>query len=454
MAEQTDVVVVGLGVGGEMVGGRLARAGLSVVGIDSGLVGGECPYWGCVPSKMMLRAANLLAEARRVEGVAGSASVHPSWQPVADRLRAATGGWDDAAAVERFTDAGGSFVRGQGRLVGPGRVRVAGGAEYHASRAVVLATGATPVIPPVEGLAGTPYWTNRDAIEADSLPESLLVLGGGAVGLELAQVFARFGVPVTVLEAGDRLAGIEEPESSALLAETLADDGVTIHTSARVQRVAHGPAGFELEFGQGQRVAGQRLLVSTGRRADLAAVGVDSVGLDPAAATIEVDGRMRAGERLWAVGDITGHGMFTHVATYQAGIAVRDILGEPGPPADYRALPRVTFTDPEIGAVGMTEAQAREQGVRVVVGTAQIPQTARGWIHLTGNQGFLKLVADADQQVLVGATSAGPTGGEVLSALAVAIQAQVPVRTLRHMIYAYPTFHRGIGDALAELDLE
>jgi pyruvate/2-oxoglutarate dehydrogenase complex dihydrolipoamide dehydrogenase (E3) component len=164
-----------------------------------------------------------------------------------------------------------------------------------------------------------------------------------------------------------------------------------------------------------------------------------------------VDERIRAGDNLWAVGDVTGRGAFTHVAMYQAGIAVRDILGQSGPPADYRALPRVTFTDPEIGAVGYTEAQARADGVRVQVGVAQVPSSARGWIHKAGNDGFIKLVADVDRGVLVGATSAGPAGGEVLGSLAVAVHGEVPIDRLRHMIYAYPTFHRGIEDALRAL---
>jgi pyruvate/2-oxoglutarate dehydrogenase complex dihydrolipoamide dehydrogenase (E3) component len=452
VTEEVDVVVVGLGVGGEIVGGKLAEAGLSVVGVEAGLVGGECPYWGCIPSKMMIRAANLLAEARRVDELAGTASVQPSWRPVADRVREATAGWDDTAAVARFTDAGGRFVRGRGRLAGPSRVEVDDRTAFQASRAVVLAGGTRPVVPPIDGLADTPYWTNRDLIEAAELPESLLVLGGGAIGMELAQVYARYGVRVSVVEVKDRLVSVEEPESSAVLQQVLRADGVTIHTSAQVQRVSYRDNQFALDLGDDQRLTGQRLLVSTGRRADLSALGVGTLGLDPSAPAIEVDDRMRAGDRLWAVGDITGRGLFTHVATYQAEIAVRDILGQPGPAADYRALPRVTFTDPEIGAVGMTEAQARDSDRRVAVGSTELPTTARGWIHAAGNDGFIKLVADADRGVLVGATAAGPAGGEVLGALVVAVAAEVPVATLRHLIYAYPTFHRGISDALRDLD--
>jgi pyruvate/2-oxoglutarate dehydrogenase complex dihydrolipoamide dehydrogenase (E3) component len=451
MTEQVDVVVVGLGPGGEEVAGRLAEAGLSVVGVEGRLVGGECPYWGCVPSKMMIRAANLLAEARRIPGMAGRSTVAPDWAPVAARIRdEATDDWDDKIAVDRLIGKGGRFVRGWGRLAGPGRVAV-GDDVFEARRGVVLGTGTSAAIPPLDGLAGTPYWTNREAIETASLPASLLVLGGGAVGLELAQVFARFGVAVTVVEALPRLLSVEEPESSALAEQTLAADGVTVVAGAVVQRVDHDGDRFTLTLAGGAGHSAQRLLVATGRRADLATLGVDTVGLDPTARAVDVDERVRAGEKLWAVGDVTGRGAFTHVAMYQAGIAVGDILGESGPPADYRALPRVTFTDPEIGAVGYTEAQARADGVRVQVGVAQVPSSARGWIHKAGNDGFIKLVADVDRGVLVGATSAGPAGGEVLGSLAVAVHGEVPIDRLRHMIYAYPTFHRGIEDALRAL---
>jgi pyruvate/2-oxoglutarate dehydrogenase complex dihydrolipoamide dehydrogenase (E3) component len=451
MTEHVDAVVVGMGPGGEEVAGRLAEAGLSVVGVEAKLLGGECPYWGCVPSKMMIRAADVLAEARRVDGMAGHAEVSPDWAPVAARIRdEATDDWNDQVAVDRFVGKGGRFVRGRGRLAGPGRVAV-GDQIFAASRAVVVATGTEPAVPPVEGLSGTPYWTNRDAVEAKTLPTSLIVLGGGAVGLELAQVYARFGVEVTVVEALDRLLAMEEPESSALAAEALTRDGITIHTAAKASRVRYGGDRFTLSLDGGGDLTAESLLVATGRRADLAALGVDTVGLEPTAKAIAVDERMRAGERLWAIGDVTGKGAFTHVAMYHAGIAVRDILGEDGPPADYRALPRVTFTDPEIGAVGLTEAQARDRGLAVAVGVARVPSSARGWIHKAGNDGFIKLVADTDRGVLVGATSAGPTGGEVLAALAVAVHGEVPVDRLYHMIYAYPTFHRAIEDALRNL---
>ncbi|NDL60684.1 dihydrolipoyl dehydrogenase family protein [Phytoactinopolyspora mesophila] len=450
MSEQADVVVVGMGVGGESVAGSLADAGLDVVAVEGQLVGGECPYWGCIPSKMMIRAADLLAEARRIDGMAGHSHVTPDFAVVAARIREeATTDWNDQIAADRFTDKGGRLVRGWGRLAGPGRVEV-DGTTYEARRGVVLGTGTKPVVPPIDGLADTPYWTNREALETKERPGSLLVLGGGAIGLELAQAFARFGSRVTVVEAADRLLAMEEPEASEVVQSALEADGISIHTSNGVERVRHGDQ-FTVTLADGTDLAVDRLLVSVGRRADLSTLGVDSVGLDPSARAIAVDDWMRAGDKLWAVGDVTGLGAFTHVATYQAGIVTRDILGQIGPPADYRALSRVTFTDPEIGAVGLTEAQARANGLNVQVGTAQVPSTARGWIHKAGNDGVIKLISDADQGVLVGGTSAGPNGGEVLGALAVAVHGRVPVERLRHMIYAYPTFHRGIEDALRDL---
>ncbi|MDG4827823.1 NAD(P)/FAD-dependent oxidoreductase [Solwaraspora sp. WMMD1047] len=451
--ERVDVVVVGLGVGGEEVAGRLAEAGLAVVGVEHNLVGGECPYWGCIPSKMMIRAGNALAEARRVDDLAGRARVEPDWTPVATRIReVATADWDDTAAVERFTGKGGRFVRGTGTLDGPGRVRV-GDAVFEASRAVVLGTGTAAVVPPIDGLADTPYWTNREAIEAKELPGSLVILGAGAIGLELAQVFARFGCRVTIVEPGDRVLAVEEPESSELAAAALRSDGVEIRCGVRANRVEYGDGGFTVHLTGGEPAHGDRLLVATGRSARLGGLGLASVGVDADQRFLGVDDRLRVAgaDGLWAVGDVTGKGPFTHTAMYQAGIAVRDILGEPGPPADYHALPRVTFTDPEIGAVGLTERQARERGIPVRTGHTTLSSSSRGFIHGPGNAGFIKVVADADRGVLVGATSAGPSGGEVLGALAVAVQAGVPVETLRHTMYAYPTFHRAIGDAVRDL---
>jgi pyruvate/2-oxoglutarate dehydrogenase complex dihydrolipoamide dehydrogenase (E3) component len=448
---EVDVVVIGMGPGGEEVAGRLAEAGLSVVGVERELVGGECPYWGCVPSKMMIRGSNLVAETRRADGYAGRSSIKPDLAPVARRIRAeATDDWDDTVAADRFAGKGGRLVRGSAYLDGPGRV-VVGDDTFVAARAVVVASGSEPVVPPIEGLAGTRFWTNREAISATATPESLVVLGGGAIGVELAQMFARYGSAVTVVEAADRVLPPEEPEASEVVAEALAEDGTSVRTGAKAVHVARDDGVAVVRLEDGTSVSGAELLVCVGRRARVAELRVDTVGLDPQGRAVQVDERMRAGDRLWAVGDVTGVGAFTHLAMYQAGIAIRDILGEDGPTADYTGLARVTFTDPEVGSVGLTEQAARDKGITVRVGRAAVPSSARGWIHGPGNPGVIKLVADDDAGVLVGATSAGPWGGEVLSMLTLAVHARVPVATLRTMIYAYPTFHRGVLDALTDL---
>ena len=453
--EETDIVVIGMGPGGEDAAGRLAEAGLHVTGVEAKLVGGECPYWGCVPSKMMIRAANLLAEARRIPGMAGTSTLEPDWTPVARRIRdEATDSWDDKVAVDRFTGKGGHFVRGRGRITGRAEVTVGtadGLRVLRARRGIVVNTGTEPAVPPIPGLAGTPYWTNREAIETEEVPESLIVLGGGAVGAELAQVFARFGARVSVVEALPRLLPAEEPEAGELLAGVFARESIAVRTGTRAERVSHDGSQFTVNLADGEVLTAQRLLVATGRRADLAALGVGTYGIDDKAASIGTDERMRAADGLWAIGDITGKGAFTHVSMYQAAIATRDILGQDGPPADYEAVPRVTFTDPEIGSVGLTEAEARARGLAVRTGITQLPSSARGWIHKAGNDGFIKLIEDAGRGVLVGATSAGPAGGEVLGALVVAVHGQVPVAGLRNMIYAYPTFHRAIEAAVADM---
>jgi pyruvate/2-oxoglutarate dehydrogenase complex dihydrolipoamide dehydrogenase (E3) component len=450
--EQVDVVVIGMGPGGEEVAGRLAETHLDVIGIDERLVGGECPYWGCIPSKMMIRAADAIAEGRRIPGLAGDSRVSPDWAPVAARIRnEATDDWNDKVAVDRFESKGGRFVRGHGRLTGPNTVAV-GDREFEARRAIVLNTGTQPAIPPIPGLASTPLWTNRGAIETTEVPASLVVLGGGAIGVELAQVFARFGSRVTVIEAAPHLLPLEEPDAGAVIAAVFGREGIAVRVGVKAVGARHDGTGFTVDLDTGEAITAHQLLVATGRRVDLAAVGLDAIGIDVSAHAVPVDARMKVAPGVWAIGDMTGKGAFTHVSMYQAEIAIADILGASGvADAEYGALPRVTFTDPEVASVGMTQAQATEAGVDVLVGRTELASTSRGWIHGPGNDGFIRLIADADRRVLVGGTVVGPSGGEVLSALVVAVHAAVPLDRLRSMIYAYPTFHRGILDALKDL---
>ena len=425
----------------------LAKAGLDVIGVEAELVGGECPYWGCIPSKMAIRAANLLAEARRIDGMAGSATVTPDFGVVAQRIRdEATDNWDDAVAVKRLEDSGARFIRGKGRIVGERRVEV-GGQRIEARKGVVLNTGTRAMIPPIDGLSDTPYWTNREALKAKAAPASLVVMGGGSIGLELAQMFSRFGTDVTVVEAGPRLLGPEEPDSSDMIAKVFTNEAIRVHVDSKVTRVGHDGTRFKVTFG-GTDVSAEQLLVATGRESRIDNIGLDSVGVDARGKFVDVDEHQRVNEWLWAIGDITGKGAFTHISMYQAAIAQRSILGTDGPGADYSALSRVTFTDPEIGAVGMTEKQARDAGINVRTSSTGIPESSRGWLHKAGNNGFIKLVIDDDRGIIVGATSAGPMGGETLSGLAMAVHARIPLESLRHAIWAYPTFWRAIESAL------
>jgi len=441
-----DVIVVGLGPGGEEVAGRLAEAGLNVVGIEAELLGGECPYWGCIPSKMMVRAAELLAEGRRIPGMAGTSTVTPDWAPVARRIREeATDTWDDKVAVDRFVGKGGHFIRGRATLTGPSSVEV-NGETITASRALVIAAGQKAWVPPM--FEAVPHWTNRGAIAAETLPDSLLVIGGGAIGLEIGQAMSRFGTAVTIVEIGPRLAGPEEPEASELITDAFKAEGIAVHTGVEITSVepwGEAGTGATVHLADGISLSGERMLVATGRRSDLKSLGVGALGLDESARSVPVDSRMRVMPGVWCVGDIAGQGAFTHVAMYQARICVHDILGQPIAEADYRALPHVTFTDPEIGSVGLTEAQARQNnagGVSVYQGS--ITKSTRGWI--AQREGFIKLVAQ--DGVIVGGTSMGPEGGEILGLLALAVHARISVATLKEMIYAYPTFYRAIDSAL------
>jgi pyruvate/2-oxoglutarate dehydrogenase complex dihydrolipoamide dehydrogenase (E3) component len=443
-----DVVVVGVGTCGEDLSLRLMGAGLDVVGVEAALIGGECPYWACLPSKRMIRMANLVAEGRRGNGRVGDSQVTPSWRKLASQVRdEITGGWSDAGGEQRFQDRGGRLLRGRGRLVGPRTVAV-GDTTVGARIGVVLATGSSPAVPPVPGLAGASYWTTHDVISAEELPGSVLVLGGGAVGCELSQVMARFGADVTLVEAADGLLDAEEPEVSDVLRASLESDGVVVRLGRPVARAAADGQGATLELEGGETLRADRLLLAAGRRPNVSDLGLETVGLGDLAGPLPVDDRMRAADGLWAMGDVTGRGMMTHVALYQASVVGADILGEQRPPAQYHAVPRAVFTDPEVGAVGLTEQRARDAGLDVVAPVKQFPSTFRGWLHAEGNAGFVKLVADRGAGVLVGATAVGPHGAEMLGFLGLAVHARVPLAELRTMIYAFPTFYGGIGEAL------
>jgi len=465
-----DVIVLGLGPGGEEVAARLAEAGKSVLAADPHLVGGECPYYGCIPSKMILRGAEMLAEARRINGFAGSATVSPDYTPIARRIRdEATDDWDDTVAVERLEGQGATFARAAGALLGrdeDGKLRVDVGGETHRAATVVLSTGTAPAVPPIRGLrelqvrGSGPHkliWTNREAVQATTPPSSLVVIGGGAIGCELGQGFSRFGSKVTIVEAAPRILMPEEPEASAVVADVFAREGIDVRQGVGVASVTEAAAGAAVTLEDGSVLEAATVLVAAGRRPNLANIGLETVGLAADARTVDIDETMQvqgpdgAIEGLYSVGDITGHGAFTHVSVWQARVLIAHLLGRESLYGGYDGLAWATFTDPEVGRVGMSEQQARDRGLTVRVGSEPMPSSARGWIHGPGNDGLVKIVEDADRGVLVGATVVGPHAGEVLGLLTLAVHAAVPTKTLATMHYAYPTLHRAILDAVRKL---
>jgi pyruvate/2-oxoglutarate dehydrogenase complex dihydrolipoamide dehydrogenase (E3) component len=340
--------------------------------------------------------------------------------------------------------------------------------QVHTAQRVVIATGTAPAIPPIDGLAqlqaasGGPdgvVWTNRDVVRATEAPQSLIVLGGGAIGCEFAQGLARFGTRVTLIEAAPRILGPEEPEASAAVAEVLRHEGVDVREGVSASGVEAGADGVAVRLADGARVSAQKLLVAVGRAPNLTDIGLETVGLGSDKRTsVPVDEHMRvlADDSpipgVYAVGDVTGRGGFTHVAMWQAGVLSAHLLGRPERFGGYHGLAWVTFTDPEVGRVGRSEQQAREEGVTVRTGSQRIAASSRGWIHGPGNDGLIKLVADADRGVRVGATVVAPAGGELLGLLTLAVHARVPIATLATMHYAFPTLHRAVLAAVQDLE--
>lgn len=453
MTNRCDLIVLGLGVAGIEVAQQAASAGLAVIAVEHNLVGGECPYWGCIPSKVMVRAGDTLAEAARVVGLAGDAAVSPDWAPVARRVRETTNAWDDTAAAKSLQTRGVTVLRGTGTIRGPREVAVNGQA-LGARRGIVISTGTLPLVPAIDGIGDVAYWTNRDAIETTQLPRSLLVLGAGAIGLELAQVFRRFGVRVTIVEAKEHALPMEEPENGAAMDEVLRAEGIDVRMATTCVSVRPTSGGITASLSSGEEVHAEKLLVATGRKPDLRALGVEAVGacLSPDAPAVPTDEHLLAADGVWAVGDVTGHGEFTHVAYYQAQIAAADILGQPHATANYSAVPRVTFTDPEVAGIGLTEAQARANGLDVRIGLLPTAASDRGWLHGPGTAaGVVKLVADTQTGRLVGGSVMAPAAGEVIAFIGLAIRAGIPITTLQEFIYPYPTFVRGVKGALRRL---
>jgi len=449
LPQEFDVVCLGGGVAGEAIAGGLEGSGLTLMVIERELVGGECPYWGCIPSKTLLRSGETLKEAERARALAAS---RVDWDldfpKISKRVLWMARDLDDTRPAAALQSTGATLVRGAGRLVDQKTVDVAG-ERYVARRAVVVANGSTASIPPIPGLDAVDYWTNRQATLPRELPISIAVLGGGAIGLELGQAFARFGSKVTIIEAGPRFLGLEEPEAGAALKPHLEADGIELIAGDPCVGVERGDAGVVLKMKSGARVTAERLLVATGRRANFEAW--ESAGLPRTErGWLKVDPvTLEATPGVYGAGDVTGIGGFTHLAYYHGQVVARRLRGEDAR-ADHSAVPRVTFTDPEVASVGLSEAAAREHGIDVETTSIDPAESARGYIH-DFQGGMLKLVGDKRRGVLVGATLASPRAGEILGELVLAVKVGTPVRVLADVIHPFPAFNRVLGAALGEL---
>jgi pyruvate/2-oxoglutarate dehydrogenase complex dihydrolipoamide dehydrogenase (E3) component len=445
MGKNRRVVVLGAGSSGEHFVGALRRLDpdVEITVVERSLAGGECSYYACIPTKTLLRPTEALAAARIAPGAAEAATGELDVERVWWWREQVTDGRDDSWHAGWIADQRAELIRGEARVLEPGVVEV--GDRKIEYEALVVASGSEPAIPPIEGLADVSFWTNREAVWAGEVPDRLVVLGGGPVGVELAQFFCRMGSHVMLIDGHDHLLPRLDPEVGELLRENFEREGIDVRLQSKAERIESTRHGPSVHLASGETIEASRLLVATGRKPNVEGLGLEQLGVEIGPRGITVDKRLRAAEGVWAIGDVAGVAQLTHVGKYQARVAAADIAGR-DVTADYRAIPASVFTDPQVGTVGTT------QGDNLVTTSYKVEGGRLSTYERPKRAGLVKLAADPARRVLVGAAAVGPEAGEWLGQLTLAVRAEIPLDVLLDTIQPYPTFSESIFNALRDLE--